>query len=288
VVSLPLQSGAQATAVCCLLSRRPVVSIVMQLEITPLILTFNEAPNIERTLERLSWAREIVLIDSGSTDRTLEIVRSAHPNVRIVSRAFDSHTIQWNFGVDQVRTPWVLSLDADYVLNNEFALEIEQLNPTNDVTGYAAQFRYCIGGIPLRASVYPPRTILFQRGRSRYIDDGHTQLLQTDGVVLSLKSKIDHDDRKPFARWFKEQRRYAKIEARHLLSMSLDQLSFQDRLRRKIFVAAPSMFLYLLFGRGLILDGWRGWFYVCQRTVAELFLSIRLVIERRNLEPDLE
>jgi len=51
-------------------------------------------------------------------------------------------------------------------------------------------------------------------------------------------------------------------------------------LRRKIFFAAPVMFFYLLFGRGLILDGWPGWIYVCQRTVAELMLSKALIVEK--------
>src|SRR2546422_612696 len=117
--------------------------------------------------------------------------------------------------------------------------EIESLQSAENVSGYSAEFRYCISGIPLRASVYPPRTVLFRRVASRYYDDGHTQLLRTDGLVSPLKTKIDHDDRKPFSRWFWEQKRYAKIEAQHLLSQPAEQLNFQDRLRRKIFFATP-------------------------------------------------
>jgi hypothetical protein len=64
----------------------------------------------------------------------------------------------------------------------------------------------------------------------------------------------------------------------------VDQLNFQDRLRRKIIFAAPAMFLYLLFVRGLILAGWRGWYYVCQRTIAETLLSLRLLLGREKLE----
>jgi len=63
-------------------------------------------------------------------------------------------------------------------------------------------------------------------------------------------------------------------------------LSVQDRLRLKIFFAAPAMFLYLFFWRGLILDGWPGWFYVAQRTLAELLLSIRLLTEKHRLEEE--
>jgi len=261
-------------------------------QITPLILTFNEKENIGRTVGALSWAREIVVVDSGSDDGTVEIAKSSHPKVRMVTRVFDNHTDQWNFGLDQARTLWVLSLDADYLTNDDFVREIEGLNPGDEVSGYSAEFRYCIGGSPLRVSVYPPRTVLFRRDRSRYKDDGHTQLLDVHGRVLSLRAKIDHDDRKPFGRWLNEQKRYAKIEARHLLELrsaegegrSEEKLKPQDRLRLKIFFAAPAMFFYLLFGRGLILDGWRGCYYVVQRTIAELLLSVRLLGEKLKLE----
>ncbi len=79
-------------------------------------------------------------------------------------------------------------------------------------------------------------------------------------------------------------------EARHLLrsqksevGSQKEKLSIQDRLRLKIFFAAPAMFLYLLFGRGLILDGWPGWYYVLQRTIAEMLLSLRLIEGRHGL-----
>ena len=64
-------------------------------DITPLVLTYNEAPNLSRTLARLTWAREVVVLDSGSTDATHEIA-AQFPNVRFEVRAFDDHTTQWN------------------------------------------------------------------------------------------------------------------------------------------------------------------------------------------------
>ena len=116
----------------------------MEIEITPLILTFNEAPNIGRTLEKLSWAREIVLIDSGSDDRTFDIARSAHRNVRVIRRSFDSFAGQCNFGLTQITTEWVLSMDADYVLTPKLIGEIQRLTPPPDVAGYSVRFHYCI------------------------------------------------------------------------------------------------------------------------------------------------
>ena len=102
--------------------------------------------------------------------------------------------------------------------------------------------------------------------------------------MKELRHRIQHDDRKPLSRWVTEQDRYAKVEAAHLLAQPNDSLNRQDRLRKQIFFAPPIIFLYLLFGRGLILDGWPGWYYVCQRTFAEILLSLRLLTEREQLE----
>ena len=175
-------------------------------------------------------------------------------------------------------------MDADYILTPELIAEIAALNPNPEVAGYAADFRYCISGYPLRASIYPARTVLYRKRLAKYRDEGHGHRVIVDGKVEKLSGKINHDDRKRFSRWLKEQRCYAKIEAKHLLATPIEQLNFQDRLRRKIFFAPAAIFLYLLFGRGLVLDGWPGWFYVGQRTTAELLLSIRLVIQR--LKPE--
>src|SRR5688500_4685377 len=95
-------------------------------EITPLILTYNEAANIDRTLERLAWARDIVVVDSFSDDETVEIA-SSFPQVRVIQRAFDGHRNQWEFGLREtgIKTSWVLALDADYVLTHDAVAELK-------------------------------------------------------------------------------------------------------------------------------------------------------------------
>ncbi|MCW5553492.1 MAG: glycosyltransferase family 2 protein [Verrucomicrobiae bacterium] len=248
-------------------------------QITPLILTFNEAPNVARALERLKWAKEIVVVDSGSTDETLEILRR-WPQVRVVQRRFDSFAVQCNFGLEQIRTPWVLSLDADYILTPELVAEIARLDNREAVAGYTARFRYCIQGRPLRSTLYPPRTVLYRRDKASYRADGHGHRVQVDGPTRMLASVIDHDDRKPMDRWLHEQNRYAAIEARHLLANPRSALSFPDRLRCGMVFAPAAVFFYTLIVKGLILDGWPGWFYVLQRTYAELLLALKLVEEK--------
>src|SRR4051794_13238413 len=88
-------------------------------DITPLVLSFNEEANLERTLHALDWATRIVLVDSFSSDKTLQIA-ARHRQVVVVQRAFDDHVSQWNFGLAQINSPWVLTLDADYVLSRTF------------------------------------------------------------------------------------------------------------------------------------------------------------------------
>ena len=250
--------------------------------LSSLILTFNEAPNVGRCLERLAWAREILVIDSFSTDATVEICKR-FPNVRVLQRAFDSHANQWNFGREQAAHDWVLALDADYIIPGDTAREIQNLNPAPGMDAYFARFIYCVNGRPLRACLYPPRAVLFNKKTCTYIRDGHTQLLKTAGGANAtgwLKSRILHDDRKSMGRWLSNQADYAALEATKLTSASSSELRMQDRLRKMIVIAPFLVFFYTLVGRGLILDGWPGWYYVFQRTIAEILLSLKLIEHR--------
>lgn len=244
--------------------------------ITPLILTCNEAPNIERTLQRLSWARDVVVVDSGSTDRTRDIL-GQRGNVRLVERPFTTHAEQWTFGLAQVRTEWVLALDADYVLSSELIREIASLCPSPGAAGYRAKFIYCIDGEPLRSGIYPPVVVLFRRQRARYVQDGHTHRVVVEGRVQDLEGRIFHDDRKPLADWFAAQVRYMRLESRKLLQTPVCELGLADRLRRLILLAPPAVLLYCLFVRGGIFDGRAGLLYALQRAGAELILSLYLL-----------
>ena len=247
--------------------------------LTAVILTYNEAPNLRRTLERLRWVPHILVVDSFSTDETLAIAATL-PQVRVAQRQFDNHTAQWNFGLDQADSKWVLSLDADYLLSDELVNELRALSPPDSVDAYAAPFRYHINGVALHANLLPPRAILFRRTRCRYVADGHTQLLKVEGETLQLRGWIYHDDRKPLSRWVWAQDRYASLEAQKLLDLPLTQLSVADRTRRSMVFGPVLVFFYTLLARALVLNGWRGFFYVLQRTLAEILLALRL-LERR-------
>ncbi len=246
--------------------------------ITPLILTWNEEANIGRVLDKLRWAREVVVVDSGSTDATRAICEG-FPNVRFVVRAFDYHAAQWNYGLTEtgIRSEWVLALDADYVLTDAFVAELQTLSPDVPLAGYRMRFRYCVYDKPLSGTLYPPVIGLYRRCKTKYIQDGHTQRAVVDGEVGVLESFVLHDDRKPLGRWLAAQDRYAQLECDLLLQKKWGELRWQDRLRKLMFVTPWLVPLYCLTaGRG-VLDGWHGLYYAMQRGVAEAILSLKLM-----------
>src|SRR5215471_842160 len=252
--------------------------------ITPLLITFNEAPNIQRVLEKLSWARRIVVIDSGSTDGTLDIM-AQYPQVEIVHRPFDSFAEQCNFGLAQIKSEWVLSLDADYELSDDLVRELHQLQQADSVAGYRAAFVYRIYGRPLRGTLYPPRTVLYRVQGAAYVNEGHGHRVSVPGEVRTLQGVIYHDDRKPLSRWFSSQQKYARIEADHLLTSSRAELSCVDRIRLMGWPAPLLVFFYVLLAKGCVLDGWAGWFYTLQRVLAETMIALELLDRRISANP---
>src|SRR5262245_10505893 len=245
-------------------------------EITPLILTYNESPNIGRILRQLTWARRIVVVDSYSTDETLEILKS-FPQVDVYQRKFDTAANQDNHGLDQITTEWVLSLDADYFLTEELIEEINRLAPNDSINAYRVRFKYCVFGKALRGSLYPPRKVLYRREKARYEDDGHTQRVLVEGQTAWLSSYILHDDRKSLSRWLSSQDRYSLQEMKKLRQTPRERLDLADLIRRsKVLAPIVSLFYCLIIQRG-VLDGWAGWYYAMQRVLAETLLAIRLV-----------
>jgi glycosyltransferase involved in cell wall biosynthesis len=250
-------------------------------EITVLVLTYNEAPNIGRTLDALSRFPEVVVLDSGSTDDTVSIVKR-YPNARVTFRPFDTHAAQWTHGLTScgIQRPWVLALDADYRVPSTLVEEISLLHPETAVSGYRFSFRYCIFERPLSATLYPPVIALYRRERAHYVQEGHTQRVIVGGGVEQLMGRIDHDDRKPLDRWIASQQKYAKLEADHLMSTSSSSLRRVDRIRLLAWPAPIMVFLYTLMMKRCILDGMPGWLYVLQRTLAEMMMAIEIVDRR--------
>ena len=255
----------------------------MLAEITPVILTYNEAANIGRSLERLGWAREIVIVDSHSTDDTLAIA-GRFPNVRVIQRPFDTHARQWRFAVEEtgITSAWVLRLDADYMVEPALRDEIAALAPEPATAACEIAFTYCMDGRPLRASLYPALPVLFRRGRGRFVQDGHTEKLRIDGPVVKLGQRLLHDDRKSLERWLQSQSRYQAQEVDKLVTRPWSELSWPDRIRCTRVLGPRAVAVHCLLVKGLLFDGKAGLLYTAQRITADLILSMHLL--RRDLD----
>lgn len=247
-------------------------------QITPLILTYNEAPNIARTMARLTWAKDVVVVDSKSTDETIEEL-ARWPNVRVFTRIFDTFANQLRYAVSdtEIKTPWILRLDADFQLTDELVKELRALHPEDDTNGYSIAFDYAVFSRRLRASLYPRRPILLRQGHFNIYDRGHKDLWVVEGIVKRLRGRVIHDDWKCAGAWLNAQSSYMSRELAEISNGGGARL--RDRLRLIPPLMPIVIFLYCLFGKGLIFDGRAGLFYALQRSIAEAVLSL-LVLEK--------
>jgi glycosyltransferase involved in cell wall biosynthesis len=246
--------------------------------VTPVLLTYNEVRNVARTLSHLTWAKDIVVVDSGSTDGTLEVLAGI-PNVRVFMRSFDSHGNQWRYAVEetQISTDWILRLDADYQVSDALVAEIAALDPKAHVSAYCVAFDYAIFSRKLASSLYPPNTVLLRKGFFSVRDKGHTEAWDVNGPVATISAVIIHDDWKPTGQWLIGQARYMQSELDYL---HMDKGGVVRWLRLRPPLMPILVFLYCLFGKGLLFNGRAGIFYALQRAVAEGALSLMVLEER--------
>jgi glycosyltransferase involved in cell wall biosynthesis len=251
----------------------------MLAEITPIILCRNEEANIGRTLDGLIWAQRVIVLDSQSTDRTRQIAMS-RANVEWHEREFDNHSNQSNHALGLAADdPWVLFMDADYVVTDALQAELSTLRASDDLVGYYNHFRYRIRGRLLRGALYPPRICLFRPSAGRFVQTGHTQVLKIDGPIGRLVEPMIHDDRKPESTFVARQSRYASLEARYLAETPLSALSWSQKVRRLLVVAPWLVPLYALLFRGAAFDGVPGVRYVWERAIAEALIARALFRE---------
>jgi glycosyltransferase involved in cell wall biosynthesis len=240
------------------------------MNLTPVILTYNEEPNLGTTLASLTWAKRVVVVDSGSSDRTSDIARS-FPNVEWFVRAFDSHATQWSYAIREtgIDTRYVLALDADMRPGEGFR---EELARFDEQTGFAGMvpFEYRMHGRALMGSIYPAQVRVFAKDEIRIGQRGHTQVFESTAPLYRFRSKLIHEDRKPFGRWLNNQIKYAALEAERIRTAPTHSL--RDRLRQSgVSPAIWGAYAYLRAGGPL--KGRASRAYAHERMVFEALLA---------------
>ncbi|MEB3355314.1 MAG: glycosyltransferase family 2 protein [Synechococcales bacterium] len=180
------------------------------------ILTHNEEVDIAACIESALVSDDVIVVDSFSSDRTIEIARR-YP-VRIVQHAFESHGRQRTWMLEQVpaRHGWVYLLEADERMTPELFQECLEASQRGDCVGYYVAERVMFMNTWIRRSTQYPRyqLRLLQRGRVWFTDYGHTEREVCDGATGFLNHTYPHYTcSKGFSRWLEKHNRYSTDEA---------------------------------------------------------------------------
>lgn len=220
------------------------------MKITATIITFNEASNIRAACEAVSWADEVLVVDSESTDGTREIAQGC--GARVIKRAWPGFAAQKQFAVDEAQHDWIFSLDADERVSDKLRTSIEDLLYTSNAPtadGYRVARRSFYMNRWIRGGGWYPdyQLRLFNRQRGRWqgahihesfkMNDGaRTETLKGDLLHYSVHSAAEHH------RMLGE--RYAPLGARQMFE--------QGRRTTPLRIAASGP---LAFTRSFILKG---------------------------------
>lgn len=266
------------------------------LDIAVVILTYNEELHIRRCLDNIkSFAKEIYIIDSFSTDRTIEIANE-YPSVTVLQHKWENnHAKQFNWGLANapITAKWILRLDADEYLTPELINELDEKLDTldNNITGISFNLRRYFMGEWLKRGIYPIKLIrCFRRGKAKCeqrLMDEHIELLE--GVCTEFKYDFVDENLNNLSWFCQKHINYAIREAASLLDIEYDltgnyqkidnlHISEQALQKRKLkhkyakqplFVRSFAYFIYRYFIKGAFLEGktgfiWtfmQGWWY---------------------------
>lgn len=269
--------------------------------ISVLILVLNEEKNLPSCLKAVRWSDDIVVLDDGSTDRTVEIAESFGARVIRHSAGSERSQREYSVGKIQFKYAWVFNPDADEVTSE--ALRDEMLravsDPSRDEVAYRVRFRNMFMGRWLKHScLYPtwvvrlfkPEKISFERETNlTYKIDGKCGFLENDYYHYSFN--------KGLAAWFDKHNRYSDGEAiealKFLNNRKMDWkgvFAFGDHPRHRRALKALAwyvpcrpllVFCFLYFVRMGFLDGVAGWRYCCMRTIYEYMIDLKIAELRR-------
>jgi len=217
------------------------------------VITLNEERNLGRCLGSVHWAEEIVVVDAGSTDRTLEV--AARFGAKIVSHPWPGYVAQKNLAVESTSHPWVLSLDADEWLSEEGAGEVRQVLEQPKADAYAFNRLSAFAGSFLYRTWSPDWQVrLFRKDRGRFAGGQVHERAKMDRScrIQRLEKRLMHLTYRSLHEYVTRMNRYSDLGAATL----------RDRGKKpslsKLLFSPPVTFLKLYVLKGGFLDGMRG------------------------------
>ena len=262
------------------------------MNISVLILTYNEERNLPASLASVAWSDDIVVFDSFSTDQTVPIATAA--GARVIQRPFDNYAAQRNaaLGVG-FRHPWVLMLDADEQVMP--VLQDEMMQAVATVAADTVLFRVrrkdlFFGHWLRRSSGYPTWFPRLMRPEKVRVERAINEEVVADGKVLRLQHHLIHY---PFSKgvafWIERHNRYSSMEAETLVQETREPMRWSAVFSRDPVVRRKALkqlayrlpfrptlvFCYLYFVRLGFLEGAPGWHYCRLRAIYEYMIDIK-------------
>lgn len=252
------------------------------MKLTALILTFNEELHIARSINSvLEVADEIIVVDSGSSDNTVNIAKKL--GARVLTNPFVTQARQFNWALSQLspETDWVFRLDADEIITPQLSSSLKNFlaNAPDSVMGAeVGRYMTFLGKKICWGGVFPvPVVRLFRFGKGKSEDRWMDEHIVVDGEVAHLSGGIVDDNQQPLSWWVSKHNHYANREAIEILNEKyqfLDKSSNRGSIRGHmnsrrwlkknlyhrlpVGIRAFAYFFYRYFIRLGFLDGWRG------------------------------
>lgn len=272
------------------------MSIDNQQQITAVVLTHDEEANIRNCLVHLDWVNRIVVVDSGSTDQTIDIANEFSCDV--YTNPWHGFAAQRNWALDNtgITSQWVLFVDADEVITSELRSEIGRTLRTTVFSAFYLCSKVILFGQWVKRSsnfpVWHPRLLRMGKARFRDAVTGHGETWEVYGETGYLQAPyIHHSFSKGIGFWFAKHNRLSDLECKaylnnkHTLSSRLRILFGKDRHKRRQAMRALSyIFMFRAFFRfvhqyiirGGILDGAAGWSYCALYFAYEIMISAKI------------
>jgi glycosyltransferase involved in cell wall biosynthesis len=223
------------------------------MKISAAIITLNEQGNIARAIESLRCCDEVIVVDSGSQDRTMEIASKL--GARIVETNWMGYAAQKNFAAEQASHDWILSIDADEALSEALEAELWQLKKTGpryDAYTFPRMAQY-LGRWILHSGWYPDRKVrLYDRRKARWVGRYVHESVQVDGTVGHLDCNLLHYTIDSLSQHLRTMDRYTTLAAEEIVAQGR-KIGWED-----LILDPPWTFFRTYVIQAGFLDGWEG------------------------------
>lgn len=271
-------------------------------DLTTIILTFNEEKNIANSINSVkNLSKRIVVVDSYSTDKTVEIAKSL--GVEVIQHPFENQAKQFIYAIDYltINTQWIMRLDADEMISIDAVKEIEDICLTNkntDINGIVVRFEVNFLGKKLRhGGIYPFRKMIVYKKDKGYMEDRamDEHIVLKEGKSIELKHDSYHSDYKDLNAWIDKHNKYSSREVKdYFLNTNLESKQLNKSAKIKRFIKfniyyklplgtrAHLYYLYRYYFKMGFLDGKEGKIFAFMQAYWYRFLVDAKIFEKKN------